>query len=378
MNSNTVKQVKKKNEGTSLVKEHTSKQAISESKSLVFMFPCLGNHYLNMGKKHYETEKIFHEQVDRLCLLAEPLLNVNLKRLLYTESKKESEGKDNFMQKMLRKGKNEKNELDRILFGHPAVFITEYAFAMLLIDKGIKPDAMIGQSIGEYTAACIAGVMSPEDTLTIIIERAGMIQELTEGCMTITLLSEEDIAPMLGDRLSISVIASPYTCTVGGATDAVADFEKRLQEKGVFCTRFGGSTHAIHTKMMEPIKDEFITLMKTIKLTAPVIPYISNVTGTWITDKQAADPEYWFEHTCRTVRFADGIEELMKNRGSVFLEVGPGHVLSSYARQHPAAESFSGNFVFQTMPADNDIQKETTFLSNTFEALKATMPNLKF
>ncbi len=344
--------------------EKEGKWNLSKSKKVVFIFPCVGDHYLNMGKKLYETETKFREHVDGLCRFAEPLIDMDFREILYHESKNAFERNEYQL------------KLDQVGVVQPVSFITEYALAMLLISKGIKPDAMIGQSLGEYTAASISGVMVPEDALSIIIRRARIIQELPEGSMTVTLLSEKEITPMLWDKLSIAVVASPYTCTVGGPSDAVAEFEKKLEERGVPYSRFGGSAHALHTTMMEPAKDKFIKIMKTIPLAAPQIPYISNVTGKWITDKQTTNPEYWFEQTCRAVRLADGIGELIKNREIIFIEVGPGQALSSYVRQHPEAENFSGNFVFQTMPRDNDVEKEQIVLSGALTAIETAIQSL--
>lgn len=249
---------------------------------------------------------------------------------------------------------------------------------MLLIRKGIKPDAMIGQSLGEYTVARISGVMASEDELSIIIRRARIIQGLPEGSMTVALLSEKEITPMLWDKLLIAVAASHYTCMVGGPSEAVAEFEKKLKERGVSNSRYGGSAHALHTEIMELAKDKFIETMKTIPLAAPQIPYISNVTGKWITDKQNTNPEYWFEQTCHTLRLADGTGELIKNGEIIFIEVAPGQALSSFVRQHPEAENFSGNFVFQTMPRDNDVAKKqiVIVLSGALTAIETAIQSL--
>lgn len=350
------------------------KQVNKKSKSTVFMFPCMGNHYLNMGKMLYESENVFREHVDRLCKIAEPLLGLNLKDILYHEEKNNISQNNNIMLQMLKRVKSNQAEfqqkLNNIIYGHPAVFIIEYALSKLLIQKGIKPEVMLGQSIGEYTAACLSGVLSPQDTLFIITERARMIQKLPDGCMTIALLSENEIIPLLGDKLSLSVVATPFTCTVGGPSNAIIAFEKHLKQQNVACTRFGGSSQAIHTKMMNPIRDDFVKIMKNISLSPPSIPYISNVTGTWITDTQATDPQYWFEHTCSTVRLGDGIGEILNNPDRAIIEVGPGHVLSSFVKQHPKAKNLSESFIFQTMPMNNDVAKECIFFDNTLRAVK--------
>ncbi len=324
------------------------------AKSTVFMFPGLGDHYVNMGKGLYETEKIFRDQIDICCNIVKPLLNTDLKRVIYTEDQEtnDKEEKKTELQKMLSKNKLSDNLLNQITFTHSAVFITEYALAKLWISRGIKPDAMIGLSLGEYAAACLAGVMSLEDTLHILVKRAQLIDKMPKGAMLATLLSEEEVLPLLGDDLNIGVVATPCSCMISGNTDAISALENKLAEQEKIYSRMQ-VTRAFHSKEMKPIGKEFSKFLKTVSFSAPQIPYISNITGTWITDHQATNSDYWFNHICKTVRFADGINQLLKNPNRIFLEAGPGSGLSSFLFQHPKAEHLSEESVFQSLRNEN-------------------------
>jgi acyl transferase domain-containing protein/acyl carrier protein/SAM-dependent methyltransferase len=348
----------------------------SKAKSLVFMFPGLGDHYVNMGKGLYESEKIFREQIDICCEIAKPILDIDLKTVIYNTDKEHQKGDQPLfdLKKMMNRSdgsvNDSDNKLNQILYSHSAVFMTEYALARLWIDRNIKPDAMIGLSLGEYTAACIAGVMALEDALRMLIKRAQLIEKLPEGLMLATLLSEEELKPFLGDDLDIGVIGTPYSCMISGSIPAIKKLEEKLTEKELVFSRMQVN-RAFHSKEMAPIGKDFIKFLKTVTLQPPEIPYISNVTGDWITNEQALNPEYWLHHICKTVRFADGISNLLKYSDRVFIEVGPGSGLCSFVFQHPDGEHLTDLSVFQSLPNRSDNQDDEDFLSNTWERIKS-------
>jgi acyl transferase domain-containing protein len=196
----------------------------------------------------------------------------------------------------------------------------------------VRAGAMIGHSIGEYVAACLAGVFSLEDALTLVAERGRMIQELPPGAMLAVGLPEAEVHTLLDDKISLASVNSPTLCVVAGDAAAVEKLESNLARRDVFCRRLRTS-HAFHSAMMEPILSTFARLIEVRKPRPPQIPYISNVTGTWIRDDEATSPRYWAEHLRRTVRFADGIRELLKDKSRVLVEVGPGQTLSTLVRQ---------------------------------------------
>ena len=223
-------------------------------------------------------------------------------------------------------------------FTQPALFVIEYALAKLWMSWGIKPAAMIGHSVGEYVAGCLAGVFTLEDALTLIARRAALVQAQPGGAMLAIRLPEKELLPLLNPELAIAAINSPNLCVVSGSNEAIAKLEEELGTKKIAARKLQTS-HAFHSPMMEPVLAPFTELLRKIKFGEPQIPYVSNVTAKWITAAEAKSPEYWAGHVRQTVRFADGVAELMKDSKYVLLEVGPGQTLSTLARQHPSKAS---------------------------------------
>ncbi|UCH95825.1 MAG: SDR family NAD(P)-dependent oxidoreductase, partial [Candidatus Aminicenantes bacterium] len=229
-------------------------------------------------------------------------------------------------------------DINQTEIAQPLIFIIEYALAKLLMKWGIKPAAMIGHSIGEYTAACLAGVFSLEDALKIVSLRGRLMQQVPPGAMVSMSLSEEELKPLLNGDISLAAVNSPHHSVVSGPQPVVKEFETLLKKKG-YQTRRLHTSHAFHSKMMDSILGEFGEQVSQIKLNKPQEPFLSNLTGQWITDQQAADPAYWVKHLRRTVRFSDGINEMLKKKISVFVEVGPGNSLSTLVRQSTDKET---------------------------------------
>jgi acyl transferase domain-containing protein len=249
---------------------------------------------------------------------------------------------------MLRRESEPEDEatarLKQTFLSQPALFAVEYALARLWMKWGVQPAAMAGYSVGELTAACLAGVLSLEDAAALVARRARLIQELPEGAMTAVSLPEEEVTPLLGDpggELSLSGVNGPEQTVVAGPVEAVAEFEARLAGLGVAWRRLQTS-HAFHSRMLEPAFDALVELVRTFDLQPPRIPYLSNVTGTWITAEEATDPTYWARHMVRPVRFADIAAELLSDSSRAYLEIGPGQTLTSLILQHPASGSAGG------------------------------------
>jgi acyl transferase domain-containing protein len=227
---------------------------------------------------------------------------------------------------------------------------------------------MIGYSIGEYAAACLAGVVSVEDALTLITRRAQMIQALPHGVMLAVPLPEARVRPLLGDALSLCIVSTPALCVVGGPEAAVAELEARLRADEVVSRRLPG-THAFHSHMLESLHAPLIELIKGFKLSAPQIPYLSNLTGDWISAAQATDPTYWARHTWQTVRFAEGLSRLLDREGRVFLEAGPGQSLGSFVLQHPAAAKLRDKIVLPSLRNRYERQPDEAFFLATLGKL---------
>lgn len=295
--------------------------------SVVFMFPGQGSQYVNMGLELYQVEPVFREQIDFCAEFLKPHLGLDLRNVLYPgvctgETPDEAQLAEATQQ------------LRQTNMTQPALFVIEYALAQLWMSWGIEPRAMIGHSIGEYVAACLAGVFSLEDALTLVATRGQLMHEMPAGSMLVVPLAEEAVRPYLNATLSLAVINGPSYCVVSGPTEAVEALETKLAAQDISGRRLHTS-HAFHSTMMETAVAPFTAQMQGITLSPPQIPFLSNVSGTWITPAEATDPDYWARHLRQTVRFADGISELLKEPDWVLLEVGPGHVLSSLVEQHP-------------------------------------------
>ena len=289
----------------------------------VFMFPGQGAQHVGMSQGLYEAEPLFREQVDLHAELLLPRLDLDLRDVLYPPAARTEEAAQ---------------LLKRTFITQPALFVVEYALARLWMSWGVRPAAMIGHSIGEYVAACLAGVFPVEDALALVAERGRLMQQLPAGLMLAVPLPEKEVNALLPPGLSLAAVNTPNSCVVSGAADVVNDFQSALRREGIESQPLHTS-HAFHSEMMEPMLVEFMGHVRRVKLGAPRIPFISNVTGTWITGAEATDPRYWARHLRQTVRFAKGVGELVVETERILIEVGPGHTLSGYAKQHPEKEA---------------------------------------
>ncbi|MBZ5536433.1 MAG: amino acid adenylation domain-containing protein [Acidobacteriia bacterium] len=287
---------------------------------VMFMFPGQGAQYVNMGAEIYRTEPVFKEAMDRCAELLHPHLGLDLRSILYPPSDQVASMGERLLQTQITQ---------------PALFAIEYALAQLWISWGVRPVAMIGHSVGEYVAGCLAGVFPLEDALPLVADRARLVQAQPRGAMVAVRLPESEILRLLNADLSIATINSPSLCVVSGPFGAVEAFEQRLKEAGVVNTRLHTS-HAFHSAMMEPVLAPFTEILNKVRLQEPKIRYVSNVTGRWVTAAETTDPHYWAGHVRQAVRFADGVALLLEDPHSVLLEVGPGHTLTALTRQHPA------------------------------------------
>jgi phthiocerol/phenolphthiocerol synthesis type-I polyketide synthase E len=318
------------------------------NREVVFMFSGQGAQYVNMGRELYQTEPVFREQIDLCSELLKPLLSLDLRDILYPGEHDTEDATEMLKQTYITQ---------------PALFTIEYALAKLWMAWGVHPAAMVGHSIGEYVAACLAGVFPLEDALALVAARGRLTQELPGGSMLSVFLSEEEIRPLLGDKLSLAVINGPSLCVVSGEKEDIEALEKQLSNKNIGC-RHLRTSHAFHSKMIDQIIGAFTEQVKQVTLNAPQIPFVSNVTGTWITSDEAMSPNYWGIHLRQTVRFSDCLQELFKEPSRVLLEVGPGATCSMlaglhsnkpkeqivlYSTHHPKEEKSDAAFILSTL-----------------------------
>ncbi|HYC90500.1 MAG TPA: type I polyketide synthase, partial [Thermoanaerobaculia bacterium] len=300
-------------------KRIASARADAQHRSPAFLFPGQGAQYGGMAKGLYDSEPLFREIVDRCAEVLQPHLGLDIRTVLFDEQ-------------------NGDEQLKQTWLTQPALFVTEYALARLWMQWGVVPEAMIGHSIGEYTAACLSGVLSLDDALALVAARGGLIQKLPAGSMMAVPVDESQLLPLLPDDVSLAAVNAPGLCVVSGTDEAITRFEATLAAQKLSGRRLHTS-HAFHSMMMEPILDAFRAVLRKVRFHAPAIPYVSNVTGTWITEAEATDPEYYVRHLRGTVRFAAGMAELLREPSRVFLEVGPGRTLTTFVRQQPEGKN---------------------------------------
>ncbi len=281
---------------------------------VVFVFPGGGTQHLGMARGLFDHEPIFRETLLKGADTLRRHTDVDLIDLLYgTPSEVKSQA------------------LQRTSLALPALFLVEVALARLLTAWGIRPAAMIGHSLGEYSAACVAGVFDPDEALLLVHRRGQLIETLRPGAMLGVSLPEETLRPRLEDGLSLAAVNGPAQCVVTGAVAAIDALEKQLRGEQLPCQRLMIGA-AGHSSLVDPILEPLERAVAAVSRHAPTVPYVSNVTGRWVTPDQAQSPSAWATHLRSTVRFSDGIRTLLRDGPAIFLEVGPGTALSSVAR----------------------------------------------
>lgn len=325
--------------------------AESQNPEIVFMFPGQGSQYVNMGLELYRTDLYFRKHIDHCSEILRSYLTVDIQEILYPE-----------------KGRVEEiaQQLKQTAITQPALFILEYALAKLWISWGMTPAAMVGHSIGEYVAANLSGVISLEDALFLVSTRGRLMQQARNGSMLAVQLSEKDIQQLLNPRLSLAAVNAPSLCVVSGEDEDVKQLESDLEKHKVAFTHLHTS-HAFHSDMMEPILPPFLEQLEKIRFHPPQIPFVSNLTGTWITPEEAMSPGYWSRHLRYTVRFSNCVQELIKHSDRIFLEVGPGRTLGTFVRQH--SNGPKGRVVLSSMRHPKEERSDSEFILSTLGQL---------
>jgi acyl transferase domain-containing protein/thioesterase domain-containing protein len=334
-------------------KRVVSNSASEEERPVIFLCPGQGSQYVSMARGLYESEPEFRSTIDFCADYLQRLIGVDLRTILFpsdTESDAAAE------------------MLNQTRLTQPALFVVEYALAKLWISWGIEPAAMIGHSVGELAAACIASVFSLEAGLEIIAERGRLIQSMPAGSMTAVPLPESQVIPLLNGKLSLASVNCNDQSVISGPHSAIGDLEKSLADKGMTYHRLRVS-HAFHSSMMDPILREFTDFVGKFDFAPPRIRYISSATGTWITDAEAIDPGYWAEQLRKTVRFSDGIGQALKTRDAILLEVGPGNTLSALCEQNP--EFSDSQEVISSLRTRSDETSDDEFMTRAVGQLWA-------
>ena len=279
---------------------------------VVFMFTGQGSQYTGMAKGLYENFSMFKKQLDSA---AEQLKPYGIDVLRYILEPATDDLRD---------------ELNRTAVTQPMLYTVQYAIARLLESFGVKPDALIGHSIGELTAAAVAGVFSFEDGLKLVYERGRLMQEQVAGAMLSVQLPADSLNSHIIEETDVSVVNAPSSTVVSGSFSAIDSLEEKLKNEfpDIHITRLRTS-HAFHSYLIEPAAEEFKKIINGVKLNEPEIPMLSNITGNWVEQGQLTDPAYWASQIRSKVDFAGGMLELMKDSNSFYFEVGPGTSLST-------------------------------------------------
>lgn len=316
-------------------------------KDVVFMFSGQGAQYAGMGRELYERESFFREQVDRCAELLKPHLGLDVREVIYPPAERMDEAAAHLQETFLTQ---------------PALFIIDYATAQLWRHWGVQPQVMIGHSLGEYVAATLAGVFSLEDALKLVAARGRLMSQLPAGAMLAVPLTEQQVQPFLGTDISLAAVNSPSLCVLSGLPQAIEKIEKSILEQGQDTTRLHVSV-AFHSHLVAQAIEPLMSVLDEIALHPPKIPYISNVTGQLITADEATNPVFWARHLRQTVRFSDGLNELLKQPELLLLEVGPGRTLSTLVRQHPLKAA--SHEIITSLRHPHDQGSDIAFLLNT-------------
>lgn len=301
-------------------------QASDQQPKTVLMFPGGGAQYASMGQELYEQEPVYRDAIDACLDIVNPALGFDLRTLMYPDA---------------ADAETATRTLERPSLTLPSIFTTEYALGQLFQSWGVTPRAFIGHSVGEYAAACLAGVMSLEDALKLVMMRGRLFEAVQRGAMLSVQSSEVELRALMPAGLDIAAINAPELSVASGPVYAIKELEARLVARNIECTPVHIDV-AAHSSMLDPVLDQFRQLCRTITFRAPETPFVSNVTGKWITVEQATSPEYWVTHLRSTVRFADGLATLRELGDVALLEVGPGRTLSMLARAQ--AQPFQNAF----------------------------------
>ncbi len=310
-------------------------------REVVFLFTGQGAQYPGMARSTYFNEPVFSRELDRCSELLEPWLGLRLIDALYPDG--------------------DAPDLNQTSLAQPALFAITYAQAKLWISWGVKPSCMLGHSIGEYVAAVLSGVFSLEDALRLVAERGRLMQSMEPGLMLAVMLPQAGVERLLEKHVSLDLAAcnAPELCVVAGPAEAITALASDLEERGI-ASRPLHTSHAFHSRMMDGMLEEFTTLVGGVERHAPVIPYVSNVTGDWISAEQAQDPQYYAKHIRRTVRFSDSVKRVLENPKRLFLEMGPGRTLATLVGKHVIDSSDTVSLA--TMPGARDEQPSARFL----------------
>jgi amino acid adenylation domain-containing protein len=324
--------------------------------SIGFAFSGQGSQYLAMGRRLAASEPVFKKALERCIEIlnsgargAGGPLDCDLRPVLDPADAQRRRGEELLLE---------------TAYTQPALFAVEFALAELWQSLGVRPEVLLGHSIGEITAACVAGVFSLEDALRVVLFRGRVMQSAPRGVMLSVRAPAEEIASELGPELGLAAVNAPKACVVAGPETAIAELESRLAARGLPTSRLRTS-HAFHSPMMDGAVEPFLEIVRGVQLSAPQIPIISTVTGRELGANEATDPSYWARHLRETVRFADAVQRAFADAPErLLIEIGPRTVLSTLSKQSvPAqAQAVLASLDVGSVDSANDPDEESVFL----------------
>ena len=325
---------------------------ISDPQSVAFLFSGQGPQHCGMGRELYQAEPVFRKWIDVCAVLAQPHLGFDFREMLYPAEAAAAEAA---------------KQIKQTWNAQPILFAVEYALAQLWISWGVRPAKLIGHSLGEYPAACLSGIFSLDDAISLVCARGNLMKKVEDGAMLAVFLSETDAARWISGGLSLATINAPEQCVISGPTAEILALKEQLKEKKGIASQRLETSHAFHSSLLDPVLEIFVQQVREKKLRAPQIPIVSNVTGAWLTAEEAIDPAYWGRHFREAVRFSDGMKTLQADSDGFLLEIGPGDVLCGLARQNAGAERRTK--IFPSLPRSSE-------KGGDFSAMLSTLGNL--
>lgn len=314
--------------------------ADTDDPGVVFTFPGGGAQYARMGFDLYRSEPAYREALDQCLQVIDAECGGEVRRLLFAEP-----------------GEVEAAtvQLQRPSLALPALFAVEYSLARMFESFGLRPVALLGHSMGEYVAACLAGVFPLRDGLRLVHLRGKLFERTERGRMLSLTISEAEARELMPDGLSIAAVNAPELCVASGPSAQIERLGEILTERDIDWTPIHIDV-AAHSSLLEPILAEFRAFCRTIPFRAPSIPIASNLTGRWLTPAEAQDPEYWVRHLRNTVRFADCVETVVEQGSHVFLEIGPGRTLTTLATMQRTKVAHAHNSVRHPREPADDVE----------------------
>jgi phthiocerol/phenolphthiocerol synthesis type-I polyketide synthase E len=311
------------------------------SQRVVFLFPGQGAQHVGMAHGLYESEPVFAEHFDQCAAAFADELGIDLRAEVFNGAGR---------------------SLERTDRAQPALFTVEYALAKLIESYGVRAAALAGHSIGEYVAATVAGVFDLPTAAKAVSVRARLMHAAARGVMIAVALSPDAIAEYLSPDVDIATINDPGSCVVAGSEENIHKFSERLAQEGIVARRVRTS-HAFHSRLMDPVIPEFKGFLSGLILREPQIPLLSNITGTWMSANEATNPETWARQIRATVRFSDELDAVLADPSRVLIEVGPGGSLTSSAMRHPKWSSQHRAIRLMRHQAQNRGDRDTFLLA---------------